>query len=89
MYGQTNCFVGLDITYGVYAVNDKEAWVCTERAARNMAWQGLFSGEKGKLQKLAELTGWQLVGVPVSAPLSPFELVYTLPMEGVLVGKVL
>ncbi|KAJ3049540.1 cytosolic leucyl tRNA synthetase [Rhizophlyctis rosea] len=82
MYGQTNCYVGVDIPYGVYAVNDTEAWVCTERAARNMAFQGLFE-EKGVIKKLATLKGWDLVGVPLSAPLSPFQKVYTLPMEGV------
>lgn len=89
MYGQTNCFVGVDITYGIFAVNDKEAWVCTERAAKNMAWQGLFTGyEKGKVVKLLEVTGWDLVGLPLSAPLSGYAKVYTLPMEGVLENKV-
>ncbi|KAI8930113.1 hypothetical protein BC831DRAFT_508563 [Entophlyctis helioformis] len=83
MYGQTNCYVGVDIDYGVFAVNDKEAWVCTDRAARNMAWQSLFA-EKGQVHKLADLKGWDLVGVPLSAPLSNFEHIYTLPMEGVL-----
>lgn len=86
MYGQTNCFVGVDIKYGVYAVNETEAWVCTERAAKNMSWQSLFA-EKGVLVKLAELTGRELVGVPVSAPLSCYQKVYVLPMEGVLANK--
>ncbi|KAL2913766.1 cytosolic leucyl tRNA synthetase [Polyrhizophydium stewartii] len=86
MYGQTNCYVGVDLNYGVYEVSDSEAWVCTERAARDMAFQSLFK-EKGKIVKLADLTGWDLVGVPLSAPLSPFDEVYTLPMEGVLPTK--
>ncbi|KAJ3020117.1 cytosolic leucyl tRNA synthetase [Thoreauomyces humboldtii] len=86
MYGQTNCFVGVDIKYGIYAVNDKEAWVCTERAAKNMAFQKLFE-EPGKIHQLGEVKGLELVGVPLNAPLSPFEKVYTLPMEGVLVTK--
>ncbi|KAJ3041618.1 cytosolic leucyl tRNA synthetase [Rhizophlyctis rosea] len=86
MYGQTNCYVGVDIPYGVYAVNDEEAWVCTERAALNMAWQGLFE-KRGEVKKLADVKGWDLVGLPLSAPLSPFPTVYTLPMEGVLITK--
>jgi leucyl-tRNA synthetase len=86
MYGQTNCYVGVDIDYGIYAVNDKEAWVCTERAARNMAFQGLFE-EKGQMKKLADIKGWDLVGLPLSAPLASYKKVYTLPMEGVLVTK--
>ena len=86
MYGQTNCFVGVDIEYGVYQVSDTEAWVCSERSARNMAFQSLFE-EKGKLVKLATLKGSDLVGLPLSAPLCQFETVYTLPMEGVIATK--
>ncbi|KAJ3168358.1 cytosolic leucyl tRNA synthetase [Geranomyces variabilis] len=86
MYGQTNCFVGVDIVYGIYAVNDKEAWVCTPRSARNMAFQKLF-GEPGTMKKLGEVKGIDLVGVPLNAPLSKYERVYTLPMEGVLANK--
>ncbi|KAF8890674.1 hypothetical protein BD779DRAFT_1610758 [Infundibulicybe gibba] len=41
MYGQTNCFVGTAIKYGVFAINEKEAFLCTLRAARNMAFQGI------------------------------------------------
>lgn len=86
MYGQTNCFVGVDLDYGVYAVNEHEAWICTERAAKNMAWQGLFA-EKGVLVKLLDLKGIDLVGAPLSAPLSSYPIIYTLPMENVLANK--
>ena len=86
MYGQTNCYVGVDLDYGVFAVNDKEAWVCTERAARNMAYQNLFE-EKSVVKKILDLKGWDLVGVPVQAPYSFYDKVYTLPMEGVLATK--
>jgi leucyl-tRNA synthetase len=87
MYGQTNCYVGVDLKYGVFIVNDKEAWVCTDRAARNMTYQGLFEGDKGNINKVADIQGWDLVGVPLSAPLCSYERVYTLPMEGVLATK--
>ncbi|KAL5033085.1 hypothetical protein BDV3_000099 [Batrachochytrium dendrobatidis] len=86
MYGQTNCYVGVDLDYGVFEVSDTEAWVCTYRAARNMTYQSLFK-EKGKIVKLADLKGWDLVGLPLSSPLTSYECLYTLPMEGVLANK--
>ncbi|KAJ3197083.1 cytosolic leucyl tRNA synthetase [Irineochytrium annulatum] len=86
MYGQTNCYVGVDLEYGIYEANDKEAYVCTERSAKNMAFQSLFK-ERGSLVKLAALKGSDLIGVPLKAPLAQFPKVYTLPMEGVLATK--
>lgn len=86
MYGQTNCFVGVDLEYGIFKVSETEAWICTDRAARNMTFQSLFE-KKGEIKKLAELIGWNLVGVPLSAPLSFYDKVYTLPMENVLATK--
>lgn len=86
MYGQTNCFVGVDLDYGVYRVSDNEAWVCTERAAQNMAWQGLFQ-KKGVVDKLIDLKGIDLIGIPLIAPLCPYSTVYCLPMENVLATK--
>jgi len=41
MYGQTNCWVLPDGDYGAFDVGNGEAFVCTERAARNMSFQGL------------------------------------------------
>jgi len=87
MYGQTNCFVGTGITYGVYQASDNEAYVVSERSARNMAYQGIFE-ERGKLVKLAEVTGQELVGSKVSPPFGFHKEVYVLPMEGVLATKV-
>jgi leucyl-tRNA synthetase len=87
MYGQTNCFVGPDINYGVYQVNDTEAFLVTERAARNMAFQKIFDKE-GELRKLADIKGAAVVGTKISAPLSIYSAVYVLPMENVLPTKV-
>jgi len=56
MYGQTCCFVGPKITYGVFKVSDKEYYVITERAARNMAYQGIFP-QNGVYEKVAEVVG--------------------------------
>ena len=87
MYGQTNCFVGTQITYGVFAANDKEAYVCTDRAARNMAFQGIFS-VRGQINQLAEIDGSKIVGTKIAAPFSINPEVYVLPMENVLATKV-
>ena len=86
-YGQTNCFVGTQIKYGVFAANDKEAYVCTMRAARNMAFQGIFS-VRGQINQLAEIDGSKIVGSKISAPFSINPEVYVLPMENVLATKV-
>merc|ERR1719414_222547 len=59
--------------------NDKEVFVCTERAARNMSYQG-FTENEGKIDILAELTGQDILGVALQAPLSIYNTIYTLPM---------
>ncbi|KAF8927224.1 leucyl-tRNA synthetase [Dissophora ornata] len=87
MYGQTNCFVGVDIKYGVYKTrNADELFLMTERAARNMAFQNL-SPSNGKVVKVADLVGNQLIGTQIKAPLSSYAHVYVLPMDGVLATK--
>ncbi|KAG1852611.1 hypothetical protein C8R48DRAFT_350172 [Suillus tomentosus] len=86
MYGQTNCFVGTSIKYGVFAINDTEAFVCTYRAARNMAFQGL-SPERGQTQQLLEIDGAALVGTKIKAPFGLVPEVFVLPMDNVLATK--
>ncbi|KAG9234549.1 hypothetical protein BJ875DRAFT_542830 [Amylocarpus encephaloides] len=87
MYGQTCCFVGPKITYGVFKVSDKEFYIITDRAARNMAYQGIFP-QNGVYEKVAELIGSSCVGTVVIAPLSVHEDgVRILPMESVLPTK--
>lgn len=88
MYGQTNCYVGPSLDYGAYLINDTEVFICTERSALNLAYQG-YAKEEGKLVKLLSLKGQDLVGLPVKAPLAAYERVYVLPMESVLATKVL
>ena len=87
MYGQTCCFVGPKIKYGVFKVSEKEFYVITDRAARNMAFQGIFP-QNGVYEKAAELLGADCVGTLVNAPLSVHkEGVRILPMETVLPTK--
>ena len=86
-YGQTCCFVGPTITYGVFQVSETEFYLCTERAARNMAYQKIFP-EEGKFPCIANVQGKALIGTLVSAPLSVHkEGVRVLPMETVLATK--
>jgi leucyl-tRNA synthetase len=86
-YGQTNCFVGPSLKYGVYAINDKEAYVCTLRAARNMAYQDIIT-PTGNIEELASVEGSAIVGTKIKAPFSVYPEVYVLPMETVLATKV-
>jgi leucyl-tRNA synthetase len=46
MYGQTCCFVGPKISYGIFKVKEKEYYIVTKRAAWNMAFQGIFFDSK-------------------------------------------
>ena len=87
MYGQTCCFVGPKLQYGVYQASDNEYFVITERAARNMAYQGIFQ-ENGVIKKVADLEGSDMIGTLINAPLSCHtEGVRVLPMETVLASK--
>lgn len=87
MYGQTCCFVGPKLDYGLYQVNDKEVFLSGERAIRNMAFQGIFP-ERGVYKSIAELKGQALIGTLVNAPLSVHTSgVRVLPMETVLATK--
>lgn len=88
MYGQTCCFVGPNITYGIFEVEKgKEYYFISDRAARNMAYQNIFP-QWGVFPKVAELQGSEVVGSLVSAPLSVHkDGVYILPMESVKASK--
>lgn len=49
MYGQTNCWLHPDIKYIAFEViKHNEVWICTKRAARNMAYQD-FTGVDGTI----------------------------------------
>lgn len=56
MYGQTNCWIHPDINYIAYSLASGDVYVSTERAARNMSYQGFFQ-EEGKIEVLLKLTG--------------------------------
>lgn len=94
MYGQTCCFVGPKIVYGVFKVSENDYYVVTKRAAWNMAFQGIFfksdrfPRSAHELLPVVELTGSSVVGTLVKAPLSIHtDGVRILPMESVLPSK--
>ena len=80
MYGQTNIWIHPDLEYGAYQVNDTEAFICTARSARNMAFQNLSKTPR-EVTELAKFTGSDIMGIPVKAPLAQYDVVYTLPMS--------
>lgn len=80
MYGQTNCWLGPDLTYVVVETKGKkDLLVCTRRAARNMAFQGILDVEN-EVKPILEVKGIDLMGLKLSAPLTSYPTIYTLPM---------
>lgn len=86
MYGQTNCFVLPEGKYGVFEMKNDEYFIVSERAARNMAYQELTK-EDHKYPSLATVTGLELLGMRVKAPMTSYEHVYVLPLPTILMNK--
>ncbi|XP_010251893.1 PREDICTED: leucine--tRNA ligase, cytoplasmic-like [Nelumbo nucifera] len=86
MYGQTNSWVLPDGKYGAYEINDTDVFIVTERAALNLAYQNL-SRIPEKPTCLVELSGNDLIGLPLKSPLSLNEIIYSLPMLTILTDK--
>ena len=94
MYGQTCCFVGPKINYGIFKAAEGEYYVVTKRAAWNMAFQGTFfksdhfPSKIEELPMIAEMLGSAFVGTLAVAPLSIHtEGLRVLPMESVVATK--
>ncbi|XP_076289357.1 leucyl-tRNA synthetase [Lasioglossum baleicum] len=79
MYGQTNCWVHPEITYIAYSLSNGDVYISTERAARNMAYQNFFK-EEGKISTELKLSGNDIMGLALEAPLTSNKVIYTLPM---------
>lgn len=56
MYGQTNCWVHPDLEYIAFKLNDESIFVCSERAAKNMSYQG-FTAKNGEYEIITKLKG--------------------------------
>jgi leucyl-tRNA synthetase len=85
-YGQTNCYLLPDGEYGAYEVDDATVFICTDRSARNMAYQGL-SKAHGVHVCLATMTGDDLMALPLAAPYAAYETVWTLPLMTISMKK--
>ena len=80
MYGQTNCWLHPDIKYIAFETKKNgEVWIATRRAARNMSYQE-FTPVNGEVKVVAELTGMEMMGLQLTAPLTSNKVIYTLPM---------
>lgn len=86
MYGQTNAWVLPDGQYGAYEIDDTEVFIVTYRAALNLAYQ-----RKSRIPEkptcLVELTGHDLIGLPLQSPLTSYDTIYALPMLTILTDK--
>lgn len=87
MYGQTNCWVGPDIEYGIFEHGNNELFVCTDRSARNMSYQDEFGEPHGHYRSVGVIKGTALLGRKVKAPLSVYQEVYVLPMLSITASK--
>jgi leucyl-tRNA synthetase len=86
MYGQTNCFVLPEGEYGLFEMKNDEFFVMSKRAARNMAFQELTK-EDTKYPVLATVTGQDLIGKKLKAPLAKYDFVYALPLTTIKMTK--
>jgi len=86
MYGQTNCWVRPDMKYVAVKLANKEVWISTARAARNMSYQGFMASE-GVVDTVMELVGQDIMGLALSAPLAHYKKIYTLPMLTIKADK--
>ncbi|KAM9312433.1 leucine--tRNA ligase, cytoplasmic isoform 2-T2 [Gastrophryne carolinensis] len=79
MFGQTNCWLRPDMPYIAFETVNGDIFICTQRAARNMSYQG-FTKDNGVVPVVKELMGEDLLGAALSAPLTSYKVIYALPM---------
>eukprot|EP01006_Ploeotia_vitrea_P043997 TRINITY_DN66796_c6_g1_i1.p1 TRINITY_DN66796_c6_g1~~TRINITY_DN66796_c6_g1_i1.p1 ORF type:complete len:1113 (+),score=168.70 TRINITY_DN66796_c6_g1_i1:87-3341(+) len=87
MFGQTNCWILPTGTYQAVEMENNEVFVLTTRAATNLAWQGIGKYKKQTPPTLFDITGKEMLGLPLSAPRCPYKTVYTLPMHNISLEK--
>lgn len=86
MYGQTNCWVLPSGDYVAYELANGEVYIASPHSGRNMAYQDFFA-EFGKTKELCTIKGLDLIGLPIKAPLAPFEEIFVLPLLTVSMTK--
>lgn len=86
MYGQTNCYILPDGEYLGIKMKNGEIWVMSANAADNLSFQDKTT-EFGKYECVFKVSGKELIGIPVAAPLSQYEYVHVLPMLTIKLDK--
>ncbi|KAL0245939.1 hypothetical protein GEMRC1_007155 [Eukaryota sp. GEM-RC1] len=87
MFGQTNCWILPGADYGAFELTSGgDIVVATDRAAKNMSYQGL-SPEFGVVSNVGRVNGDDLLGKPVSGPLSKHKVIHCLPMLTISLNK--
>ncbi|KAI4380440.1 hypothetical protein MLD38_006631 [Melastoma candidum] len=86
MYGQTNAWVLPDGKYGAFEINETDVFILSERSALNLAFQK-FSKIPEKPICILEISGHDLIGLPLKSPLSLNKIIYALPMVTILMDK--
>lgn len=86
MCGQTNAWVLPNGKYGAFEINDTDVFVLTQRAALNLAYQQ-YSRVPEKPTCLVDLTGYDLIALPLKSPLALNQIIYALPMLTILTDK--
>ena len=67
-------------------MRNNEIFITSEYSIRNMAYQGLTEKER-VWEKICDIPGKHLVGVPLKAPLTKYEVVYAIPMSTISMEK--
>ncbi|KAL4433681.1 hypothetical protein ABPG75_000122 [Micractinium tetrahymenae] len=86
MYGQTNCWALPDGDYAAFRGLNGEVYVMTERSALNLSYQDR-TPVTGKPEKLLDLKGTDLLGLPVRSPRTHHDRIYVLPLLTILTNK--
>lgn len=86
MYGQTSCFLLPTGDYSAVEMKGDDVFICSERSATNMAFQGLTKEEE-KVSILDTYKGEELMGLPLEAPHAVHKTVFSLPMMTISMKK--
>jgi len=86
MYGQTNVFILPTATYGAYEMKNNEVFITSAYSIRNMAYQNLTKEER-KIEKIFDISGKELIGVPLKSPLTFYDKIYAIPMMTISMEK--
>ncbi|XP_023371390.1 leucine--tRNA ligase, cytoplasmic [Otolemur garnettii] len=86
VFGQTNCWVRPDMKYIGFETVNGDIFICTQRSARNMSYQG-FTKDNGVVPVVKELMGEEILGASLSAPLTSYKVIYLLPMLNIKEDK--